>query len=732
MESSGSTCFSTEDRLTLLNSNGHLDSDFDKDVHKDSNSNMDMVNREVEMVAKTSSMNSKQIAKVSIEVAEAVQATETSRCMIDPERSPILMQWDLAIAFMLIVVMFLAPFETAFLEPAYDAMFVINRCIDAMFLIDLVLQFFTLRRDGNKLLSRHVDVAAHYMKGWFWIDAVSIFPFDVVMLAAETKDGGSSILSSFRAAKVIRLIRFLRLIRLLRLSKFAVIMARWQASLGLSYAWLSIIKFVMLIMVISHWMACVWGGMAMQAQMAEEHEDEAAKGSVENNWLDAMNSGHLRKTPLKVYNLSLYWAVMTLTSIGYGDITPVAAHEYTVCTICMMLMAGLWAYIIGAVCSVVATMHPHELSFRSNMDSLNEFMDDYNMTHDMRRKMRNYFYESKDIMRQRVERDTIEQLSSHLQGQVLYFLHIPWISKIWYFRGLMDNDAFITETSRSLEVKLYAPSEGVTQERTLFIVRRGICIRLSTRAYNINLPKPPASSYSQLAGSDRVGFYERRWPVVHIFDTFWGEDFFLYSDLLRDSAYALALTYLELVLFDITALIDLLHDFPDVKVLFIVARAKLALARALSKVAPVLAYLRNKRKMKTGAPADLKDISVTKTIKDVLSDSWVDPDEEYNPLDPKTSMGSMTFSGSKHWMGTDYARKKAQVFKHATFHAPLRSQPVVGRLDMLSERVEDLDSKQEAIDSKLDTVLSSLDDLTSSVSELSLQRQRNPTSATRS
>merc|ERR1719221_2186375 len=102
---------------------------------------------------------------------------------------------------------------------------------------------------------------------------------------------------------------------------------------------------------------------------------------------------------------------MTLTSIGYGDIVPLNTAEYMICTICMMFMAALWAYVIGAMCSIVATMHPQEIRFRQDVDGLNEFMEDFAVPALMRKKMRRYFYESREVHRQRIEKNVIDQLS---------------------------------------------------------------------------------------------------------------------------------------------------------------------------------------------------------------------------------------------------------------------------------------------------------------------------------
>ena len=67
--------------------------------------------------------------------------------------------------------------------------------IDCFFLVDMVLTFFTSVTDTEKMLeiTDLKIIAKKYFEMWFWIDFISIFPFDEfgkAVMAVEGEDQG--------------------------------------------------------------------------------------------------------------------------------------------------------------------------------------------------------------------------------------------------------------------------------------------------------------------------------------------------------------------------------------------------------------------------------------------------------------------------------------------------------------------------------------------------------------
>ena len=128
--------------------------------------------------------------------------------------------------------------------------------------------------------------------------------------------------------KIFRVVRLLRLVKLARVFRASRIFERWESALGLTFAVLKLAKFIFGVMMLSHWMACLWG---LVPQIEE----------AEINWIT--NDG-LPDVAADRYTASLYWAVMTLITIGYGDIPAITRSERLVCVLCMMIGGGTYAY----------------------------------------------------------------------------------------------------------------------------------------------------------------------------------------------------------------------------------------------------------------------------------------------------------------------------------------------------------------------------------------------------
>jgi len=91
-----------------------------------------------------------------------------------------------------------------------------NKYVEYLFIMDFIMNFFQCYKDPDTLeviIDRKM-IALKYMKGWFTIDCISIFPFDLILTNPNQT----------QAAKLVRLARLPRLYKLFDISKVTVVL----------------------------------------------------------------------------------------------------------------------------------------------------------------------------------------------------------------------------------------------------------------------------------------------------------------------------------------------------------------------------------------------------------------------------------------------------------------------------------------------------------------------------
>ena len=126
--------------------------------------------------------------------------------LIDPRTSHWIAEWEVFCTLIVIFVAIYTPFEVGFLPPANsmgDYNFIVNRCLDLMFSVDICIQFFVLRvtvdRFGDRWITNHRAIVVAYLRGWFPIDLLStvISSIDFYTIQQAGKPGNEG-LSHFK------------------------------------------------------------------------------------------------------------------------------------------------------------------------------------------------------------------------------------------------------------------------------------------------------------------------------------------------------------------------------------------------------------------------------------------------------------------------------------------------------------------------------------------------------
>jgi hypothetical protein len=363
-------------------------------------------------LGEVSSRRDAQASKTSADVPAKIFVRP--KLIIDPRSSRVLPFWDGITMLALVYTALFTPYEVAFMgsPPSFtDEVFLLNRAIDFVFLVDSLLQFFLATavsdKFGDRWITNHYAIMVHYLKGWFLIDVVSIAvsSIDFLLVTGDEADKSQQALAQFKVLRVVRVFRLLKLVRIARSSR---LIARWETQFALNYGLISLMRAMLSILLFTHWFGCLWmlGASFTGLTPAQTWlEGTACVQSDYPAWKDQIHepyryryvhepphgpgTGWSCTHPFRIYGAATYWSAMTITSIGYGDITatPGNTGEQFLCTLIMLLGAMVWGNVVATFCSVMASMGGDALKFRENLDRLNDYVKREKLPYELRQRL---------------------------------------------------------------------------------------------------------------------------------------------------------------------------------------------------------------------------------------------------------------------------------------------------------------------------------------------------------
>ena len=248
-------------------------------------------------------------------------------------------KWDLVVLFLILYSALVVPVRVCFDEDAHGVMWYVEVSMTFAFIVDMYFTFNTVYFDnlsGQWVTSRGA-IAGAYLRSWFWIDAPSSLPIELLDLVIDNQ-----------ALGLLRFLRMFRLLRLLRLLKIEEYVEALENQLDVNLRILRVIFMLIKICFMAHILGCFWYYAAVLS---------GAEGGP--TWANTYDDGKVAQpgVPTSVkYLYSVYWAVTTLTTVGYGDVIPTNDTERGYALAAMLCSALVFGYMISNIGSLVASM----------------------------------------------------------------------------------------------------------------------------------------------------------------------------------------------------------------------------------------------------------------------------------------------------------------------------------------------------------------------------------------
>lgn len=312
-----------------------------------------------------------------------------------------------------------APLRLVIKPPPSIWLHVADLLITLLFVADIILHFrFSVLRGGRWVSDRNT-VAKRYLRTWFAWDLIAALPFDLLI---------GFFLPAGRFFLLMRIVHLGRLAKLVRIFYYRDYFGYF---LNINFSIFRLLFFTYLIGLTSHWIACGWYHLTVN------------EAQISNYYSAYLNS--------------LYWCVTTLTTVGYGDLTPHSNLEKIYTMIVMILGVGVYGYVIGNVANIISSLDVGKAQHQERVEKINAFMIDHKFTSDLQRRVKNYFSYLWDSRRGYDQASVFADLPESFKIEFALQLNRDIIAKVPLFRGA--DKKLIQNIVMILKPCIYLPSD---------------------------------------------------------------------------------------------------------------------------------------------------------------------------------------------------------------------------------------------------------------------------------
>lgn len=280
--------------------------------------------------------------------------------------------WDLFITLILIFTCLATPYLISFSEDAETlAWQIINSAVDFFFLIDIFFNFNQAYFNDDFIIQENrKQIACQYIKGWFTIDVAAILPMDYIIVNKDKGSGGASMNNKMlRLSKIGRMYKLIKLTRLLRILKIVKeksrILKQIQTIMKIGAGFERLFFFIMCSFMVCHIISCLWVFMAKisSGDCKDGEECETPTWIAGSYDVDPMN--YAKNSHSHLYLISLYYVITTMTTVGYGDISPSKINAIEMLFGILLMIGGVVAFSFASatLTSILSTYDNQNADF---------------------------------------------------------------------------------------------------------------------------------------------------------------------------------------------------------------------------------------------------------------------------------------------------------------------------------------------------------------------------------
>ncbi|XP_051790258.1 uncharacterized protein LOC127529714 [Erpetoichthys calabaricus] len=370
--------------------------------------------------------------------------------------------WNFCFAFVAYVSVLLTLYEV-FFDTTERFLWVIKYFLDALFILNIVSQFYIGYESQGVVIMDEKMVRNHYLHRWFILDVISILPIEVFALTHP----------EWNIWEVFPYWRLNRLFKTVQIFRFTTSLRKVPEFNKIHVA---NIYFFCVITLTLHVFSCFWYLVACTAL----HDEKTRNCGGKKSWpsLLRQDGGFMNNfSTFDAYVTSLYWAGITFTTVGYGDVyarnvSEIAVSVVLMCT-GMILLSG---FIMADMSSIITNLEARKGRFYTRLESIKLYLEDIGVADDIKSWISKYYSYMWHHRKGAVISGLLDDLPFTLHAEISVTAAKVLLKKAHLFDG--TGDGFKRSLSMHIHPYTYSAGQILVRygevSRTMYYLKHGL------------------------------------------------------------------------------------------------------------------------------------------------------------------------------------------------------------------------------------------------------------------
>ena len=369
--------------------------------------------------------------------------------------------------------------------------------IDFIYIFDLIINFYrSYYNFEENLIKKNLFIFLHYLKTWLLFDLISSIPIYTILIILEDKCINKNIYNDSKLVNtgkhsyhynvnlnnmkyILLLIKVIKTLKIFKKNIVLIKIRRYFNEIFYINNWADVLIYLLFFISLLNFTACIFIFLGR---------------NVFESWIFLNDLEE--KSFLDIYIAAIYYLVMTVTTVGYGDVIGRSLAEVIFQIIMVFAGTCIYSWIISSVSNYVKKMNERNTKYEEKVQVLEEIKLNSHINKKLYNKIIRLLNYRKFHEEENEKNIILESLPNTLKNTLLIEMYKTYINDFSFFKGI-ENREFIVQIISKLSPIIGIKGDILIQEgefiEEIIFIKNGV---LSLEVWiDMSLPEESVQNY---------------------------------------------------------------------------------------------------------------------------------------------------------------------------------------------------------------------------------------------